>query len=348
MTRQLIESRADWRGPEISARTDWIHRLGDAEVAEIEAALAGVKQRGIAIGEVDRGNFPLQLFPRIVERAHHMLEDDCGMFLIRGLPVERHSVEDMRLVYWALGQYLGRAVSQSSKGDVLGDVRDLSRFNDGRGRGYQSRRKLEFHTDSCDVVGLLVLRIAREGGLSMIASSVALHNEMLRSRPDLADALYGTFSGHSPGERAGGYWTQPVFSTQDGHFACKTGYVYFRLAAEKFPDRVPPLTEVQIAALEYFQEIANRPDMHFSMMFQPGDLQLLNNHVMLHARTDFEDYEEEDRKRHLLRLWLSVPNSRPLSPLMKDVYRDVSPGAWRGGYPSATGRIIFHSNVSMD
>ena len=113
-----------------------------------------------------------------------MLENDCGMFLIRGLPVERYSVEDMRLVYWALGKYLGRAVTQSSKGDVLGDVRDLSRFNDGRGRGYQSSRQLEFHTDSCDVVCLLVMRTAKRGGLSKIASSVAIHNEFVRTRPD--------------------------------------------------------------------------------------------------------------------------------------------------------------------
>ncbi|MFM9967899.1 MAG: TauD/TfdA family dioxygenase [Burkholderiales bacterium] len=348
MSHALINSPADWRSPEIAARTDWIHQLSAPELAEIEAALAQAKQQGIGIADVNKENFSLQLFPRLVEKAHQVLEHDCGMFLIRGLPVLKHSVDDMRMVYWALGQYLGRAVSQSSKGDVLGDVRDMSRFNDGRGRGYQSKRRLEFHTDSCDVVGLLVIRTAKEGGRSMIASSVALHNQMLRERPDLVDPLYGVFSGHSPGERAGGFWTQPVFSTQDGHFACKTGYVYFRLAAEKFPDKVPALTTAQIEALDLFQEIANRPDMHFSMMFQPGDMQLLNNHVMLHARTDFEDFEEEDRRRHLLRLWLSVPNSRPLSPLMKDVYRDVSPGAWRGGYPSATGKIVYRSDVTMD
>ena len=348
MKHQIIESPADWRGPEIEARSDWIHPLSAAEVGEIEAALAAVKRRGIGIAEVNRDNFPLSLFPRLVERAHHVLENDCGMFLIRGLPVERHPVEDMRLVYWALGQYLGQAVTQSSKGDVLGDVRDLSRFNDGRGRGYQSNRQLEFHTDSCDVVCLLVVRTAMRGGLSKIASSVAIHNEFVRTRPDLLEPLYGTFAGYSPGERAGGYWTQPVFSMQDGHFACKTGYVYFRLAAEKFAGEVAPLTPLQIEALEYFQVIANRPDMHFSMMFQPGDLQMLNNHVTLHARSDFEDYEEEDRKRHLFRLWLSVPNSRPLSPLMASVYRDVRPGVLRGGYPSTPGRIVFHSNVTLD
>ena len=343
-----FESPADWRAAEIEARTDWIHRLSAPEVAEIEAALAGVKRMGIGIAEVNRQNFPLSLFARLVERAHDVLENDCGMFLIRGLPVEKHPVEDMRLIYWALGQYLGKAVTQSSKGDVLGDVRDMSMFNDGRGRGYQSRRNLEFHTDSCDVVGLLVVRTAKSGGLSKIASSVAIHNEFVRSRPDLLEPLYGTFAGYSPGERAGGYWTQPVFSSQDGFFSCKTGYVYFRLAAEKFSGEVPPLTPLAIEALEYFQVLANRPEVHFSMMFQPGDLQLLNNHVTLHARTDFEDYAEPDRKRHLFRLWLSVPNSRPLSPLMAGVYRDVRPGVLRGGYPATPGRMVFHSDATQD
>ncbi len=346
MKHSVFESPADWNAASIGAREDWIHRLSDGEIAEIEAALARVRAAGIGIGDISRENFPLQLFPRLVERALEALENGPGIFLIRGLPVARHPVEDMRLVYWALGKYLGSAVTQSSKGDVLGDVRDMDMFNDGRGRGYQSRRRLEFHTDSCDVVGLLVLRTAKSGGLSKIASSVAIHNEMARTQPDLLESLYGIFAGYSPGERAGAYWTQPFFSSSEGHFACKTGYMYFRLAAEKFPAEVPPLNASQIEALELFQDIANRADMHFSMMFQPGDLQLLNNHVMLHARTDFEDFEEMDRRRHLLRLWLAVPNSRPLSPLMQDVFRDVRPGVLRGGYPAEAGRIIYHSIVS--
>jgi hypothetical protein len=344
----LIESPADWRASEIAARSDWIHPLSADALAEIEAALAAVKRDRVAIGDVSRENFALHLFPKLAAKALEYLENGPGMFLLRGLPVEKYSVEDMRLVYWALGKYLGKAVTQSSKGDVLGDVRDMSMFNDGRGRGYQSSRFLEFHTDSCDVVGLLVMRTAKRGGLSKIASSVAIHNEFVRSRPDLLAPLYGTFAGYSPGERAGRYWTQPVFSLQDGHFSCKTGYVYFRLAAEKFPDEVSPLSVQQIEALEYFQDIANRPEIHFSMMFQPGDLQLLNNHVTLHARTDFEDYEEPERKRHLFRLWLAVPNSRPLSPLMASVYRDVRPGVLRGGYPAAPGKIVFHSGVTQD
>ncbi len=341
-----IDSPADWRSSEIRARSDWVHHLQADEIAEIEAALAAAKRQGIGIESVSPETFPLRLFPLIVKRAHEVLENGCGMFLVRGLPVEKHPLEDMRLVYWALGQYLGTAVTQSHKGDVLGDVQDLSIFSDGRGRAYQSSRLLAFHTDSCDVVGLLVIRTAKTGGLSKIASSVAIHNELARTRPDLLETLYGNFVGYSPGEREGACWNQPVFSIQEDHFSCKASFVYFRLAPEQFPEKVPPLTPQQVEALELFQEIANRPELHFPMMFEPGDLQLLNNHVTLHARTEFEDYAEIERKRHLLRLWLSVPNSRPLSPLLRDIFRDIRPGAYRGGYPSTARKVIYHSNVS--
>ncbi len=181
MNAAAVDSPANWLRSDIERRSDWIYHLGDEEVGEIEQALQSVRSKGIRIDEVSRDNFPLRLFPRIAERALETLENGAGMFLLRGLPVERHPVEDMRLGYWALGKYLGTAVTQSRKGDVIGDVRDLSVFSDARGRAYQSRVHLEFHTDSCDVVGLMVIRIAKSGGLSKICSTVAVHNEMVRT-----------------------------------------------------------------------------------------------------------------------------------------------------------------------
>jgi hypothetical protein len=339
----LIDSPADWRGPDISRRKDWIHPLDAEEVREIEQAVASAHRRGLDIAQIDRENFPLPRFTRLAERALEELENGTGMFLIRGIPVERWSVEDARLAYWGMGRHLGTAVTQSRKGDVLGDVRDLDVNNDRLGRGYQSHQKLSFHTDSCDVVGLLVRRTAKSGGLSKIASSVAMHNQMLRERPDLVEVMYRPFTLFSPDwdEKP---WTQPFFSVHQGKFCCKSGKLYIALAQRRFPD-LPRLTREQEQALELFDEIPARPDFHFTMMFQPGDLQLLNNHMMLHARTDFEDYDEPDRKRHLFRLWLSVPNSRALSPLMEPFYRDVRPGAVRGGYPGRSGKIVFESLV---
>lgn len=343
MRTTIIESPANWQGAEITKRTDWIHDLTDDEITEIEEALRSVRARGIDIAEVSKENFSLALFPRIAERALEYLENGPGMFLLRGLPVERHAVEDMRLIYWGLGKYLGTAVTQSRKGDVLGDVRDLNIYNDKLGRAYQARVAADFHTDSCDVVGLLVLRTAKSGGLSKLVSSVAVHNEIARTRPDLLEILYQPFQLYSP-DWGDTCWEQPIFSMHEGYYCCKTASPFIQLAQQRFPE-LPRLTPQQIEALELFKAIPNRPGVHFTMMFQPGDLQLLNNHVTLHGRTAFEDYDEADRRRHLFRLWLSVPNSRPLSPLMGKFYRDTRPGAVRGGYPSKSGKIVFESLV---
>ena len=324
------------------ARTDWIHVLSPEESNEILEAVRAARRAGLDISQIERHNFPLPRFERVAARALDVLENDLGMFLVRGVPVKEISEADARLAYWGLGKYLGTAVTQSRKSDVLGDVRDLDVFNKTLGRGYQSHQDLSFHTDSCDVVGLLVRRVAKRGGLSKIASSIAMHNQMLDEAPELVEELYKPFTMYSP-ER--GKWTQPFFSMQDGHFSCKSGKLYVTLAQNNCPE-VPRLTEAQKAALALFDGIPSREDFHFTMMFQPGDFQLLNNHVTLHARTDFEDFEEPDAKRHLFRLWLSVPNSRPLSPLMKDAFRETAAGAVRGGYPGQAQKIVFESLVS--
>ena len=52
--------------------------------------------------------------------------------------------------------------------------------------------------------------------------------------------------------------------------------------------------------------IAASPELYFDMDLAPGDIQWLSNHTILHARTGYGDYPEPERKRHLLRLWLSL------------------------------------------
>ena len=222
----------------------------------------------------------------------------------------------MRLLYWGLGRHIGTAVSQSKDGDILGDVRNVGvDIHSPQGRGYKSNQRLNFHTDSADVVGLFVLCVAKSGGLSKVASSVAAHNEILRRRPDLLDVLYQPFywswnQQEPPGEPP--YYRQPIFSMQDGKFACR--YIRGQIVnAQRFPE-VPRFTPQQIEALDLLDAVTNDENFHITYEFKPGDLQLLNNHTCFHARTAFEDYPERERRRHLLRMWLSVPNSRAAQP----------------------------------
>jgi len=341
-----IESPANWKSAELSSRTDWIYRLSADEVAEMETALAAVRAKGLDFPEVTRENFPLKLFPALVAKVHDYLENGPGVFMIRGLPVDRHPVQDLRMMYWGLGRYLGVARSQSAEGDHIGDVRDLRIPKDSPGfRGYQTSGGGVFHCDTCDVAGLFVLRTAKAGGISLVASSVAIHNEILRTRPDLLEVLYQPFTWSMLRQEREGepkYYQQPVFSMHEGHFCCRLVRPHITLA-QRFPE-VPRLTAKQIEALDLFDELVARPDFQLVTNFQPGDLQFCNNHTAMHARTAFEDYEEEDRRRHLLRLWLSVPNSRPLSPLMGHIYKDQRGGAVRGGFqPRVPGNIVFET-----
>jgi hypothetical protein len=344
----VIESAADWRGPELMKRTDWIHELSSQEIAEIEAAFRSVREKGIAIGEVDRENFALERFARIGEMARQALEDGPGVFLIRGFPAERYTAADLKLINWALGKYVGTAVSQSAEGDVMGDVRDLNADSPGAKstRGYKSSRELWFHCDSADVSSLFAVKNAKAGGLSGVCSSLAVHNEMARTRPDLLAELYQPFywtwqKGCYVEE--GPYYQQPIFSVQDGKLSCRYIGEAIRQVHNKHPE-VPPLTATQREAMTLFDKLLNGPDFPLWKPFQPGDWQMVNNHIVMHARTEFEDHAEHERRRHLLRMWLSVPNSRPLSPLMRPVYRDQRPGAVRGGLPpKVPGTVVFET-----
>jgi hypothetical protein len=341
----FVESPADWFGPALAATNDWIYQLTPADVAEIDAAFRSARSHGRTLETLERADFPLPSFSARLSHALDFIENQRGIYVLRGLPTALYSKDDLRLIYWGIGKHLGTAVSQSKDGDLLGDVRNFgSDVNSAEGRGYKSKQRLSFHTDSCDVVALMVLRTAMSGGTSMIASSVAIHNELARTHPELLDVLYEPYpwswqGQEPPGEP--GWYLQPLFSRHDGKFACR--YIRLHITnSQRFPD-APRLTDAQIAAMDAIDALAWSEDVHLSMYFEPGDIQVLCNHTCLHSRTAFEDYPEEDRRRHLLRMWLAVPNSRSLAPGMATIYQDQRPGAVRGGFPSRTGQHHFHT-----
>lgn len=344
-----VESAADWRGAEMVQRTDWIHTFTPDEIAEIEAATEHALAAGKTIPTLRKEDFPI---PRVADRlaqARDVLENGPGIYQFRGINIEGYDKSVLRLMYWGIGLHMGTPVSQSKDGDLLGDVRDVGvDVNSPQGRGYKSNQRLTFHTDTCDVVGLFVLRIAKSGGLSLLASSTAIHNHLARTRPDLLEVLYQPFTWSWQTQEPKGelpYYQQPLFSMKDGKLSCRYVRVHIT-SAQRFPE-VPRLTPLQIEALDTFDKCAWSEDFHFSFMFKPGDLQFVNNHVALHSRTAFEDFPEEDRRRHLLRMWLSVPNSRPLSDALSTIYQDRRGGAVRGGFPSRTGGYIYESTGAL-
>jgi len=344
---QTIQGPYNWKAADVEANQSWVHHFTPAERAEIDAALRHALARNRTLETLRADDFPLPTVSGLFAQGREQLENGIGMQLYRGIDVTPYSKDELRLMYWGLGLHLGTPVSQSMHGDVLGDVRNQNTDLDGpQGRGYTTNRELNCHTDSCDVVGLFVMRTAKSGGASHLASSVAIHNEMLRQRPDLLEAMYEPFywswQGQEP-EGAQPWYPQPIFSTWRGKFSCR--YVRTHVISAQRYEEVPRLTERQLEAIELFTALSRNPEYSYSMMFEPGDLQLLNNHVTLHARTAFEDFTEPDRRRHLLRMWLSVPNSRELNPQLGYIYRNLSGGTVRGGFPSRTGRLIHETRL---
>ncbi len=349
VTARPITGPEAWHGSDLVRTTDWIRPISAAAIDEIDRALRIVKARGVAWRDIRREDFPLPGFSRDLAAVSHELEHGRGVVLLRGLPVERYTEDELRQVYWGIGAHLGAARFQNAHGELIGDVRDELRaygqvnqpgVEQKPGEPVTSRYKarssgpLRFHTDRADVVGLLCVRQARRGGISKIVSSVAIHNAILERRPDLLMLLHQDYYRTREGEELGGnrrWYALPVFGVRDGRFTSQYSRTFVE-AAQRI-DGIPKLTAAQDEALDMLAEIAE--ELCFEMELQAGDIQLLNNHVTYHARTAFEDDAAAGRDRLLFRLWLSMPNSRALPQGFEALWGSVEPGALRGGIAQA-------------
>ena len=303
---------AAWTGAEMRGRDEWIVRLSAADRAELDAAWRATSHLPIeAIGPAD---FALPALGPKLHALRDEIIDRRGFVLLRGLDIEGWPIERTARVYWGLGSWFGRAVSQNAMGHVLGHVRDLDyHTRDPNVRTYQTTERQYYHSDSCDIVALMCLRPAKRGGLSSIVSSVTLYNEMARRRPDLAAVLSEPVPFDRRGEVPAGeapFFLNAVFNHHDGLVSSYVSRRYVE-SSQRHPD-APRLTPLHVEALDLLDALAEDPDLHLDMEFRPGDTQLLHNHTIFHDRTAFEDWPEPERKRHLLRLWLCPPNGRPL------------------------------------
>ncbi len=310
-----VPAPAGWRAADFEGREDWIDQLTRADVAELDAALNHAKSRGLTGTAVTRKDFPLPTLAARLERQLENLINGRGFSLMRGFPARNYPKEDAGTIFWGIGTYLGSPWPQNARGDLLGDVRDTGRsIMDTDVRGYQTRVHLPFHTDGSDLVGLMCLRTAREGGISSIVSSVACHNALASARPDLLALLYEEFYVDWREEQPAGdppYYTMPVFTLHDGRLFNRyvRGYID---SAQRFKE-LPRLTPLELEALNALDALTVSDEFRLDMDLQPGDMQFVNNYVIFHSRTEYIDHEAEDDKRHLKRLWLETDRleSRP-------------------------------------
>jgi hypothetical protein len=331
--RPPVEGSSAWIGARLAANPEaWTYHLSPVEIAEIEAASAAARARGLDIAAIRRADFPLPTLGPMLDRLRDEVLNGRGFVLLRNLPVENRPIAESATAYWGIGTYFGSARSQNAKGHVLGHVRDLGLSStDPRVRIYQTTERQNFHTDSCDIVALLCLKTAKSGGLSSLTSSMSIYNVMAERRPDLLRRLFIPFATDRRGEVPEGklpWFDIPVFNDHQGYLSVIYSPHYVR-SSQRFPE-ARRLTADDLEALEMFDRLAEDPELRLDMEFLPGDMQFVHNHTTLHDRTAFQDWPESDRKRHLLRLWLAAPGARPLPPAYAERYGSVAIGD-RGG-----------------
>jgi hypothetical protein len=321
----------------------WQFLLEDADIAEIGSALQHAKMLKLDPRSICSDQFPLDILKSKFAQIAGELEEGCGFVRLRGLPLERWSRQDLELIWMGLASHLGQPVFQNPAGQLLREIRAESgdvgkrhgqlateegRFLSSRART-ASNAELRYHTDRTDIVSLLCTGVARRGGLSKIASSVTVHNEMLARYPGLCELLYQDVPRSRVGEETGGEnaWYQlPVWGVRDGKFTSHYSRTYIE-ALEHIPG-APEVSSRQWQALDALAMLAE--EQHFEMELALGDIQFINNHVIYHSRTAFEDDAGAGLQRCLWRIWLSAPH-RALPHDHSVLWREVEAGKVRGG-----------------
>jgi len=302
------EGPAVWRTADVVRDPSWSVELTDGERQAIVAATTSAIAAGVTPTSMQRERFPLPSMTDAIDAWLRELQGGRGFVLIRGFPIDLLDEAATELAYIGLGSHLGTPVGQNKDADLLTHVRD-ERLppSAGQVRLYRTRERQDFHTDAADIIGLLCLHGARNGGESRIASSWALYNEMLRTRPDLLAALYEPVGWDRQGDVPEGqlpWFMLPPINDVGG--APRVFYIgWYIRDAQRHPE-VPRLTAAQAEAMSLLESLANDPTFHLEMEFRPGDVQLLNNGRILHSREAYEDDPDPAQRRHLLRLWLAA------------------------------------------
>ncbi|CAM3761498.1 TauD/TfdA family dioxygenase [Bordetella tumulicola] len=324
-----------WIADDVRKDVSWVLRVGQRHIDSLNQALRHAKTHGKPLLEWRQQDFPLDAETQaILRQAIAMTQGRWGMCLMKGFPVDVWTEEDVRMAYWGMGLYMGVGRPQNRASDFTTDVRDAGgSYKVKGGRGYNTNAQLDFHIDSTDVVALLCRRTAKSGGGSKVVSSIALHDEVQRLRPDLLEVMVRPFFHSYQGAQDPSqppYYRCPVFAQDGDCFAARMNRKNIVAAQRDFPE-VPRLTDAQSDAIELLEQLMASEKLCYTMELERGDMQLLNSYVTLHSRTSFEDYDDPDQKRHLLRLWLAVPISQRLPQAWEEYFVDGRPGAVRGG-----------------
>jgi len=330
---EVLNTPAAWKGLELEKTPElWVWQLSTDDITELTQATQTFIQSGLNAEHMSKADFPLPKLEKKLEEVKQNLIKGVGFQVIKGLDPTHFSRLEVATLFMGLGSHLGVARSQNAAGHLLGHVRNIGAdANDSKTRIYQTNQRQTFHTDSADVVGLICLQTAQSGGESLLVSAETIYNQMQQENPDLAALLFEPVATDKRGEVEPGqkpYFSIPVFSW----FQNKLSVIYQRQyieSAQRFDD-APRLSSEYIKALDLFDKLANNAQLNISMQLKAGDMQFVHNHSMLHDRGGFVDWPEPERRRHLLRLWLTTPGDRELPDIFSERFGTTQVGN-RGG-----------------
>jgi hypothetical protein len=326
-----ITTVSAWMGEDMrttDAMDEWIHVLSAAEIADLDTALRGVQQRGLEMADVTKDDFPLPVLAPFLAMLEKEVRTGRGFYLLRGIPVEKYTDDEVFLIKWGIGTHLGTKVSQNAFGELLGHVYDYQRDpSDVRTRGYQTNTRLLFHVDRADMTSLLCLRKAKQGGMSQIVSSASVYNKILAEHPEYLPPLYEGVPYifiEEVGEMRS--WKEPVFSVTDNVLNCS---IRRNTVQKAIDSNTVPFSDFELEALHYFDGVADDPAFVLEMDMEPGDIQFVNNYTIMHGRSAFVDFAEVEKRRHVVRLWLKFFTPRPTAYYIRVQYNGIEKKADR-------------------
>jgi len=307
--KDKITGPSAWIGAELSKDTTWVHQLTGAEMNDLDNALAQIKASGKSFPIFSKDDFRIPVLSETLAQLTKELENGRGFSVMRGLPVERYTEDEINIIYYGIGLNLGLPVRQNPKGDLLGTVMNVGDLNDPATRVYETNAYLPYHTDPSDVVGLLCIRKAMKGGVSSLVSVASVYNQIRSEHPEYLERFYQPWYYAHLGEDLP--TPSPLFSYHHG----KLAFRYLRQYIELGHDMMTvPLSRMESDALDTFDAITNQEHLRLDMLMEPGDIQWANNYAVMHSRSGFDDFDDPDQRRKKLRLWLKMPNARSLAP----------------------------------
>ena len=337
----------NWVPSDLRSSDDWTFRLSDLAVQEIVEQARKLAHLSEDLLAIDRAQFVLSA-PVIecFDRAIDMSQQQFGLSLIKGFPTRELSEPEFRVAVWGVGLYMGVARPQNLAGDIVTDVRDsgVETYRVLNGRGYNTRSELDFHIDSGDVVLLFCRREARSGGKSLVANPFSVAKYLIEKNPEYRAFLKYKYPFSLGGYKVDGkeFYLSPLLEEDGDASAFRINIKNIKNGAIQAGLELPP---AYLDFLYKFQDLAGSEQFCYSMYLEEGDIQILNNFHTIHSRTAFEDFDDPDSKRHLIRLWLCLRNSQPLPESWLPSFGRIEPGTVRGGFRNVVMDTKYHSYV---